>query len=89
MEVPIFGGKAQLKVPPGTQPGQVLRLKGKGMPSLHGRGRGDICYQVVLEVPGKLNAKQRQLLEEFQRASADESGPLLASFLKRMKKLLG
>lgn len=89
VEVPIFGGKAQLKVPPGTQPGQVLRFKGKGMPSLHGRGRGDICYQVVLEVPTKLNAKQRQLLEEFQRASADESGPLLASFLERMKKLLG
>ena len=88
VEVPILGGKAQLTVPPGTQPGQVLRLRGKGMPSLHGRSKGDICYQVVLEVPTTLNAKQRQLLEEFQRASRDEPGPLLASFLERMKKLL-
>ena len=90
-EVPVLGGKAELKVPPGTQPGQILRLPGKGMPNLRarGRGKGDICYQVTVEVPTKLNAKQRQLLEEFQRASQDQQGPLLASFLERMKRLLG
>ncbi len=89
VEAPILAGKTQLKVSPGTQPGQVLRLKGRGMPNLHGQGKGDICYQVVLEVPTRLSAKQRQLLEEFQRASRDEQGPLLATFLERMKKLLG
>jgi len=89
VEVPVLGGTAELTVPPATQPGDVLRLKGKGMPSLRGRRRGDCCYQVVLEVPTKLTAKQRQLLEEFDRASRDERGPLLASFVERMKKLLG
>jgi len=89
VEVPVLGGKTTLKVPSGTQPGQIIRLKGKGMPNVHGRSRGDACYQVVLEVPSKLSAKQRQLLEEFQRASRDDQGPILASFLDRMKKLLG
>lgn len=89
VEVPVLGGTAKLKVPPGTQPGQLLRLKGKGIPSLRGRGRGDACYQVVIDVPTKLTAKQRELLEEYQRASADEPSPLLASFMDRMKKLLG
>jgi len=89
VEVPVLGGKAELTVSPGTQPGQILRLKGKGMPNLHGRGKGDSCYQAVLEVPAKLTAKQRQLLEEFQRASHADQAPLLASFLERMKKLLG
>ena len=89
IEVPVLDGTATLKIPPGTQSGTILRLKGKGMPSLRGRGRGDACYQAVIEVPAHLTAKQRELLEEFQRASKEESGPLLASFIERMKKLLG
>ena len=89
VEVPILEGRTTLKVPAGTQPGDVLRLKGKGMPSLRGRHHGDACYQVILEVPARLVAKQRQLLEEYQRASTGESGPRLASFLAGMKKLLG
>jgi len=44
VEVPVLGGKARLKVPQGTQPGEILRLKGRGMPGLHPRGRGDACY---------------------------------------------
>jgi molecular chaperone DnaJ len=89
VEVPVLGGHATLKVPPGTQPEDILRLKGKGMPSLRGRHRGDACYQVVLEVPTRLAPKQRQLLEEYQRASTGESGPRLASFLEAMKKIFG
>ncbi len=89
VEVPVLGGKAWLTVPPGTQPGQQLRLKGKGMPHLRGRGRGDAVYQVVIEVPARLTPRQRELLEEFKQASQDESGPLLASFVERMKKLFG
>jgi molecular chaperone DnaJ len=90
VEVPVLEGRARLTVPPGTQPGAVLRLKGKGMPSLRGgRQRGDACYRAVLEVPAKLSGKQRRLLEEFQQATEGESGPLLSSFLDRMKKLLG
>lgn len=89
VEVPVLGGRATLKVPPGTQPGAILRLKGKGMPSLRGRHHGDACYQVVLEVPTRLTARERQLLEEYQRTSSGESGPRLASFLETMRKFFG
>ena len=87
-EVPVLEGKDTLKVPAGSQPHQVLRLRGKGMPHLRGRGRGDACYRLVLEVPQKLNARQREALEAFENASTGQRGPLLTSFLERMKKLL-
>jgi molecular chaperone DnaJ len=88
LEVPVLGGTAKLKVPSGSQPGQVLRLRGRGMPRLRERGHGDACYRLLLEVPQKLNAKQREALEAFEEASK-ERGPLATSFLERMKKLLG
>ena len=84
VEVPTLDGPAPLKVPPGTQNGDILRLKGKGMPNLRGHGRGDLLYQVVVEVPTKLTAKQRALLEEFERLSGE--GPLVSKFLERVKK---
>jgi molecular chaperone DnaJ len=88
LEVPVLGGTAKLKVPSGSQPGQVLRLRGRGMPRLRERGHGDACYRLLLEVPHKLNAKQREALEAFEEASR-ERGPLATSFVERMKKLLG
>jgi molecular chaperone DnaJ len=88
VDVPVLDGKDMLTVPAGSQPHQVLRLRGKGMPHLRGRGRGDACYRLVLEVPQKLNAKQRDALEAFEAASTGQRGPLLTSFLERMKKLL-
>jgi len=89
VEVPILGGVAKLKVPAGTQPNEVLRIRGKGMPHLRQRGHGDACYRVVLEVPQKLNARQREALASFEAASKDERGPLAAAFFERVKKLLG
>src|SRR5256712_1184710 len=88
-EVPVLGGTARLKIPAGTQPGEILRLRGRGMPHLRHRGHGDACYRVVLEVPQKLNAKQREALAAFEAASKDERGPLASAFFERMKKLLG
>jgi molecular chaperone DnaJ len=89
VEVPILGGHARLTVAAGTPPGQILRLQGKGMPSLRGRHHGNACYQVVVEIPTHLTAKQRKLLEEYQAASEGEAGPVTSSFLERMKKLFG
>jgi molecular chaperone DnaJ len=88
LDVPVLGGSARLKVPAGSQPQQLLRLRGKGMPHLRDRGHGDAVYRLLLEVPQKLNAKQREALEAFDAASKDK-GPLATSFLERMKKLLG
>ena len=89
VDVPALDGTDRLKVPAGTQPHQVLRLRGKGMPRLRERGHGDACYRVVLEVPHKLNAKQREALEAFEAASKGHQGPLASAFFERMKKLLG
>jgi molecular chaperone DnaJ len=88
LDVPVLGGTAKLKIPAGSQPGQVLKLRGRGMPRLRDRGHGDTCYRLLLEVPSRLNAGQREALEAFEAASR-ERGPLATSFLERMKKLLG
>jgi molecular chaperone DnaJ len=87
--VPVLEGAAQLTVPAGTQPGQRLVLKGKGMPHLRGRGHGDAVYEVTVEVPTRLTARQRELLEEFRSVSSDEAGPKTSRFVERMKKLFG
>ena len=90
IDVPVLGdGTARLKIPGGSQPNDVLRLRGRGLPRLRDRGHGDACYRVVLEVPRKLTAKQREALEAFEAASKDQRGPLSSAFLERMKKLLG
>jgi molecular chaperone DnaJ len=90
VEVPVINdGPAKLKIPAGSQPHQILRLRGKGMPRLRERGRGDACFRLVLEVPHKLNARQREALEAFEAASRGDRGPLSSAFLERMKKFLG
>jgi molecular chaperone DnaJ len=89
VEVPVLNGTAQLTVPPGTQPGQRLSLKGKGMPQLRGRGHGDAVYEVAVEVPTRLSARQRELLEEFRSVSKGDRGPKTSNFVERMKKLFG
>jgi molecular chaperone DnaJ len=85
--VPTLDGVATLKIPPGSQPNQILKLRGKGMPRLRERGHGDACYRLILEVPQKLTPKQREALEAFEAASSGHRGPLLSAFLDRMKKL--
>jgi molecular chaperone DnaJ len=88
VDVPILGGTTKLKIAAGSQPHQIVRLRGKGMPQLRGRGHGDTCYRLLLEVPQKLSTRQREALEAFEAASKESGGPLRASFLERMKKLL-
>ncbi len=65
IEVPTLDGKARLRIPEGTQPGTVLRIKGKGAPNLRGFGRGDQLVRINVEVPRKLNARQKKLLREL------------------------
>jgi len=67
VKVPTLDGEAAIKVPPGTQPGTKFRLRGKGIPHLHGRGRGDQFVQVKVTVPTTLTREQRRLLKELER----------------------
>ena len=60
--VPTLDGKAEYNIPPGTQPGDVFRLKGKGIPNIHGYGRGDQLVKVIVEIPRNMSAEQMDLL---------------------------
>lgn len=85
--VPTLEGKAKLRIPEGTQPGAVFRLKGKGVPSLRGFGRGDQLVRIKVEVPRRLNARQKKILQEFAAVSGLEIPEQEdKSFFERVKK---
>jgi molecular chaperone DnaJ len=84
--VPTLDGKASLKVPAGTQSGRIFKLRGKGISNVNGRGRGDLVARLLVEVPTRLNAEQRQKLEEFAGLCGEENTPLHKSFFERAKE---
>src|SRR5262245_44663598 len=89
VSVPTLDGSAALKIPAGTQSGQVMRLKGRGIPELNGYGRGDQVVRIHVETPRQLTPRQRELLEEFARLSGEEVHPLSRSFLEKVKSMPG
>src|SRR5207245_4498252 len=70
--VPTLDGSDSVKVPEGTQTGTTLRLRGKGLPDVNGRGRGDLFATVQVQTPKKLTRDQRQLIEQLARALPKE-----------------
>ena len=68
--VPVPGGQARVRVPPGTQPGHVLRVEGKGLPRYGGHGRGSLNLTVILDIPRQLSPRQRQLYEQLRAEDA-------------------
>jgi molecular chaperone DnaJ len=82
----ISGKKAQLKIPPGTQSGSQLRLRGKGMPALQSERYGDMVIQVQVETPVNLSRRQKELLEEFAGERRNVS-PKSEGFFARVKEL--
>lgn len=89
IEVPTLDGKVKMKVPAGTQTGKMFRLRGKGIPHLHGGGRGDQHVRVVLETPTELSDEQRQLLERFAELTGEQTHPQSRSFLNKVRELFG
>lgn len=89
IEVPTLDGRVKLKVPPGTQSGKVFRQRGKGLPVVQGHGRGDLHVVVTVETPTKLTPRQRELLEEFARASGEDTHPLGKGFWDKVRELFG
>jgi len=86
-EVPaIDGGKARVKVPPGTQTGRRFRLAAKGMPVLRAKQTGDMYVQVAVETPQNLTKRQRELLAEFEKLSSQETQPESEGFFSRVKE---
>jgi len=87
--VPTVDGEEELAVPPGTQPGKVLRLKGKGVPHLQRSGRGDQLVVISVEIPRHLTPEQRELFERLGATMGDRVVPHERGFLDRLKDLLG
>ena len=65
--VPTLEGPTTIKIQPGTQPGETIRLRGKGMPRFRGYGKGDLLVRIGIAVPEKLTDKQRELLQQLAK----------------------
>lgn len=89
IKVPTLEGKVKFKIPPGTQPGKVFRLKNKGINRLQGYGKGDLKVKIKVCIPEHLTKKQRELLKEFSRVRGEEINPERKSFLDKMKNAFG
>ncbi|MEK7675989.1 MAG: molecular chaperone DnaJ [Verrucomicrobiota bacterium] len=87
IEVPTLTGKAQIKIPPGTQSGTIFRLKGKGAKNLQGYGHGDLHVRVTVEVPAHLNSEQRAKLQEFAELCDANVNPLSKGFFEKARNL--
>jgi len=86
-EIPtIDGSKARLTIPEGTQTGHQFRMRGKGMSVMRHTGRhGDMYVHAIVETPVKLSAKQKELLEEFEKLSAEKNNPQSSGFINKVK----
>jgi molecular chaperone DnaJ len=92
IEVPTLGGEedpktAMLKIPVGTQDGTVFRIRGRGMPSLHGGSKGDQLVRIHIEIPKKLSSEQREKLEAFAISCGDADNPIEEGWWKKAKKI--
>lgn len=88
--VPTVDGNVKHVISEGTQPGTILRLKGKGVPYINGRGRGDQYVKVIVEVPKNLNKKQRDKLKEFESVMSDgKHYEKRESFASKLKDFTG
>jgi molecular chaperone DnaJ len=85
MAVLTLSGDVEMKIPAGTQSGRVFRLKGKGMPDVHGGTQGDQYVKVMIEVPTSLTGEQRRLLEEFARTTGETVG--VEAFKEKIRKV--
>ncbi len=86
IEVPTLDGRATIKIPAGTQPGTVFRVKGKGVKNLQGYGHGDLHVRVQVEVPTRLNHEQKAKLQEFAGLCDGNETPMAQSFFEKAKK---
>lgn len=86
LDVPTIDGSAKMKIPAGTQPDSIFRLRGKGIPDMHGYAKGDELVRVKIEIPTYLNTEQKKAFEEFARVSGELLGSN-SSFTEKMKKV--
>ncbi len=87
-EVPsLFNHTCRLTIPEGTQNGKIFRVKGEGMPNVHGHGKGDLLVKLFVETPTKLSERQKELLQEFSLLESPANMPKRKGFLDKIKGL--
>jgi molecular chaperone DnaJ len=90
IDIPGLDGKSHpIKIAAGTQSGREVRHRGAGMPVLQGRGFGDLVVHIVVEMPSKLSARQREILEEFRATETGDECPQSQGFFAKIKSALG
>ena len=86
VDIPTLDGKQSFTVKAGTQPGDVLRVKGKGIPYLNGRGTGDLLLKISVEIPRNLSSEQQKLLRSFEESLGEKNYQKRTSFFEKIKK---
>ncbi len=89
VKVPTVDGDVMLKIPPGTQPGKIIRMRGKGVPHLRSNSRGDQLVIVSVTIPTRLDDEERELFEKLAEKMDSEVLPQERGFLDRLKSVLG
>ncbi len=84
-EIPSLYETCKLTIPEGTQSGKVFRIKGKGFPNVHGRGKGDFLIHIIVETPSHLTEKQKEILKEFATTEGVDNHPQKKSFVEKIK----
>lgn len=87
VEVPTLTSSAQIRIPPGTQPGTLFRLKGNGVKNVQGYGHGDLHVRITVEVPTHLNGAQRAKLQEFAELCDENVNPISKGFFEKARNL--
>lgn len=86
IEVPSLNSTKELKIPPGTQNGDVFRIKGQGLPDIRSGRTGDELVQIIVEIPRKLNSRQEELLREFAKSEDINVLPKSRGFFEKLKQ---
>ena len=86
-EIPGIDGPVDIKIPEGTQSGKELRVRGRGVPYLNEKGKGDLIVKVVVQIPRKLNRAQRELVTKLAETMAVDNKPTSPGLIEKMKDL--
>jgi molecular chaperone DnaJ len=87
IEVPTLGGRVSMKIPDGTQAGQKMKLRNKGIAKLGGYGFGDQIITIHVETPAKLSKEQRELFQRLSELEQNSSNPMTKGFFDRVREL--
>lgn len=86
-EIPTLGEQCMITIPEGTQAGKVFRVRGKGFPNVHGRGRGDLLVRAIVETPTRLTKQQKEMLKQFGETEGVDNLPGKKGFMDKLKGL--